>query len=254
MYPVRKYKVKCVISYDGTHFHGYQKQVNKRTVQSELEKTLAQIYPQEKAKLFCSGRTDAGVHAKGQVVHYETDIQIPKERLLTVFNHQLAKDIYVQSLDYVDLDFHARYSATEKHYKYRIMNTDKRDVFDQDYAYYYPYPLDLAAMQAACPYFVGRHDFTTFSSARSTAKGSKERYLSEVSLTKDEEAYILTLKGNGFLYHMARIIAGVILDCGRGRLAPDEIPHLFEAKNRQAVGRTLPACGLYLWDVKYEER
>lgn len=254
MYPVRKYKVKCVISYNGTHFHGYQKQVNKRTVQSELEKTLAQIYPRERPKLYSSGRTDAGVHAKGQVIHYETDVKIPKDALLTVFNHQLAKDVYVQALDYVDLDFHARYSATEKHYKYRIINTDKRDVFDQDYAYYHPYPLDLAAMQEACPYFVGRHDFTTFSSARSTAKGSKERHLSEVSLKKDKEAYILTLKGNGFLYHMARIIAGVILDCGRGRINPDEIPRLFEAKNRQAVGQTLPASGLYLWDVKYEER
>lgn len=245
------YKLKCTIQYDGSGFSGYQRQPQQRTVQGEIEKALTYISRGQTIETHCSGRTDAGVHAIGQVFHFETDLKIPIKQWKFVFNNALPEDIYMVKVEETSNDFHARYCATEKEYRYYILNESIPNVFKRNYVHQYTHTLDREAMRRACAYFVGKHDFTTFSSAKSTVKGSKVRELRSLELKEDGNVIELIFKGNGFLYHMVRIISGVILDIGRGKYQPEDIPELFEQKNRSAVGRTLSSTGLYLWNVAY---
>lgn len=245
------YKLKCTIKYDGSDFSGYQRQPNIRTVQGEIERALKYISRGETIETHSSGRTDAGVHAIGQVFHFETDLQIPLKQWQFIFNNALPDDIYLVDVEEVSPDFHARYYAKAKEYRYYILNDPTPDVFKRNFFHQYTRKLDREAMQRACAYFVGEHDFTTFSSAKSTVRGSKVRCLKSLEFKETGNQIELIFKGNGFLYHMVRIIAGVILDIGRGKYKPEDIPSLFEQKNRSAVGRTLSASGLYLWKVDY---
>lgn len=247
------YKLKCTIKYDGSGFYGYQRQPNKRTVQGEIEKALKYISRGKIIETYCSGRTDAGVHAIGQVFHFETDLQIPLKQWRFTFNNALPEDIYLVEVEHVPNDFHARYFVTGKEYRYYILNEQQPDVFRRNYVYQYPGDLDREAMQEACTYFIGEHDFTTFSSAKSTVKGNKIRRLDNLELIETGNQIELIFKGRGFLYHMVRIIAGVILDVGRKKIKPEDIPNLFKQKNRSAVGQTLDAIGLYLWHVDYSK-
>lgn len=245
------YKLKCTIKYDGSGFYGYQRQPDMRTVQGEIEKALKYISRGQVIETYCSGRTDAGVHAMGQVFHFETDLQIPLKQWKFTFNNALPEDIYLVDAELVANDFHARYFATGKEYRYYILNEQTPDVFKRNYVYQYSGILNREAMRKACTYFIGEHDFTTFSSAKSTVKGSKIRTLESLEFNEDGNQIELIFKGNGFLYHMVRVISGVILDIGRERYKPEDIPNLFKEKNRSAVGRTLAASGLYLWQVNY---
>lgn len=247
------YKLKCTVKYDGSGFHGYQRQPDKRTVQGEIEKALKYISRGLVIETHCSGRTDAGVHAIGQVFHFETDLQIPLRQWKFTFNNALPEDIYLVEAEKVSNDFHARYFATGKEYRYYILNEETPDVFKRDYVYQYPKELNREAMRKACRYFVGEHDFTTFSSAKSTVKGSKIRTLESIDFIETGNQIELIFKGDGFLYHMVRIISGVIVDIGRERFKPEDIPRLFKEKNRSTVGRTLAASGLYLWQVNYAD-
>lgn len=246
------YKLKCTIKYDGSGFHGYQRQPNLRTVQGEVEKALVYISRGQFIETHCSGRTDGGVHAVGQVFHFETDLQIPVKQWKFIFNNALPDDIYLSQVEQVANDFHARYLATGKEYRYYILNEASPDIFKRNYVYQYSKELNREAMREACAYFIGEHDFTTFSSAKSTVKGSKIRTLKKLTFKEESNQIELQFKGDGFLYHMVRIIAGVILDIGRGKYKPEDIPDLFKQKNRSAVGRTLAASGLYLWQVDYQ--
>lgn len=245
------YKLKCTIKYDGSGFHGYQRQPNKRTVQGEIEKALNYISRGKTIETQCSGRTDAGVHAIGQVFHFETDLKIPIKQWRFTFNNALPEDIYLVEIKQVSDNFHSRYLATGKEYRYYILNETVPDVFKRNYVYQYPGALDRQAMKKACKYFTGEHDFTTFSSAKSTVKGSKIRNLKSLDFKENGNQIELIFKGNGFLYYMVRVISGVILDIGRARFKPEDIPDLFKQKNRSAVGQTLAASGLYLWQVDY---
>ena len=245
------YKLKCTIKYDGSGFHGYQRQPALRTVQGEIEKALKYISRGQVIETHCSGRTDAGVHAIGQVFHFETDLQIPLKQWKFIFNNALPEDIYLAEVKQVANEFHARYLATGKEYRYYILNEKLPNVFNRNYVYQYPGELNREAMRKACAYFIGEHDFTTFSSAKSTVKGSKIRTLESLEFKEDGNHIELIFKGGGFLYHMVRIITGVILDIGRGKYNPEDIPGLFKERNRSAVGRTLTASGLYLWQVDY---
>ena len=245
------YKLKCTIQYDGSGFYGYQRQPNKRTVQGEIERALTYISRGEKIDTHCSGRTDAGVHAMGQVFHFETDLKIPLKQWKFTFNNALPDDIYLVEVEKVSNDFHARYFATGKEYRYYILNDSTPDVFKRNYVYQYKGKLNREAMKNACDYFIGEHDFTTFSSAKSTVKGNKVRHLKSIEFNEVGNQIELIFKGNGFLYHMVRVISGVIVDIGRGRYQPEDIPELFNQRNRSAVGRTLAASGLYLWRVDY---
>ncbi|MFD2043145.1 tRNA pseudouridine(38-40) synthase TruA [Ornithinibacillus salinisoli] len=246
-------KIKCVISYDGTNFKGYQIQPKKRTVQGELEQALKKIHKGTPIRIQASGRTDTGVHAKGQTIHFETDYSLSSYNWIKAMNTLLPDDIYVKEVVEASNTFHARYDVIEKEYHYFIWNEKETDVFKRNYAYQFPYHLDMKAMQKACAFFEGTHDFTTFSSAKATIMGSKVRNLFEASCRQNGKEIEFIFRGSGFLYNMVRIMVGTILDVGQGRLDPDDIPVLLEKKDRREVGLTVPPQGLYLWQVKYED-
>lgn len=246
-------KIKCVISYDGTNFSGLQIQSRERTVQGELEKALAKIHKGAYVKVYPSGRTDKGVHAKAQAVHFESDYNLLPADWKRALNAMLPPDVHVSEAEEVPASFHARFDVLEKEYRYFISNEQEPDVFKRNYVYQYPYTLDIAKMQEAGKYIEGTHDFTTFSSAKASVKGSKVRTLLEVSCHRDASQIEFVLRGHGFLYNMARIIVGTLLEAGRNKLKPAEIPHLFDQKDRQLAGDTVPPQGLYLWNVRYEQ-
>lgn len=245
-------KIKCTISYDGTNFSGYQIQPNKRTIQGEIEKVLSTMHKGEFVRIYSSGRTDTGVHARRQVFHFETDLQIAEDNWKRALNSQLPEDIFVHQVEKVDEPFHARFSAQSKEYRYFVLLTEERDVFLRHYRYMTREQFDIAAIEAACKVFEGTHDFTAFSSARSTVKGDKVRTLYEVSVSQQDNELCFILRGNGFLYHMARIIVSVLLDAGKGLVSPKEIKEMFAKKSRGTIGKTLPPEGLFLWQVHYE--
>ncbi len=245
-------KIKCVLSYDGAHFSGFQIQPGKRTVQGELEKALRTIHKGEWIRIHPSGRTDTGVHAKGQTIHFETPYTLVEENWMRALNTLVPDDIYIAGVQQVSSSFHARYDAVEKEYRYVVHHARIPDVFRRRYAYQFRYDLDMQAMQEACRYLHGTHNFTTFSSAKASVKGSKVRTLYQAACTKEGNDITFTFRGDGFLYNMVRIIVGVLLDIGQGKRIPADIPRLLEAEDRRLAGATVPPEGLYLWDVKYE--
>ncbi|MFA1821686.1 tRNA pseudouridine(38-40) synthase TruA [Virgibacillus oceani] len=247
-------RLKCIIHYDGSQFSGFQIQSKQRTVHGELEHALKKMHKGEDVRIQASGRTDTGVHSFGQTIHFDSSFDIPEQNWKTALNTLLPKDVYVQDVKVVPDSFHARYAVVEKEYRYYVWNQKERDVFKRNYYYQFPYHLNIEAMQEACRYLEGRHDFTTFSSAKATIKGSKERTLYKVSCEKQEEKIEFIFRGSGFLYNMVRIIIGVLLDVGQGRRKASDIPELLEAKDRTLVGITVPPQGLYLWKVRYEEQ
>lgn len=242
---------KCIISYDGTNFSGFQIQPRHRTIQGTIEKALATMHKKEHIRIYASGRTDTGVHAKGQTFHFESPLAIPGENWKRALNSLLPEDMYIKEVMQVDKTFHARFDALEKEYRYYVRTNKEIDVFKRNYVCHYPYPLNLADMQEACRYLQGKHDFTTFSSAKATAKGSKVRTLSKVTCSQQEDTFEFIFRGNGFLYHMVRIMVGALIDIGTGNLSPADIPKLLAAKDRQLLGNTVPPEGLYLWEVTY---
>lgn len=246
-------RIKCVVSYDGTNFHGYQVQPNRRTVQHEIEKVLAKMHQGKFIRIYSSGRTDTGVHARAQVFHFDTELNIPTENWQKALNAQLPDDIFIHDVAYVASDFHARFSAKAKEYRYFIKKSDDMDVFHRNYRYIVKDDLDTERMKQACKVFEGTHDFTAFSSARSTVKGDKVRTLFSVRCVSEENGWSLRLRGDGFLYHMVRIIAGIIVEAGRGKVTPEQIEAMFAADTRGNVGKTLPPQGLFLWKVEYDE-
>lgn len=246
-------KIKCVLTYDGTNFSGFQIQPGKRTVHGEIEKALQKIHKGEHIKIQASGRTDAGVHAKGQTIQFESPFTLPEKNWKQALNTLLPTDIYVEDTEKMPNSFHVRYDVIEKEYRYYIWNEQGRDVFKRNQMYQFPYALNIEKMQAACEYFLGEHDFTTFSSAKATIKGSKTRTLYEVTCTKSGPEIVFKFRGSGFLYNMVRIIVGCLLDVGQGRRNPSDIPRLLAKKDRQLLGETVPPQGLYLWKVIYPE-
>lgn len=246
-------KIKCTLSYDGTGFSGFQIQPGKRTVQGELEKALTKIHKGQHIRIQASGRTDTGVHAIGQTIHFESPYTLPVYNWGRALNTLMPADLYITGVQKVPDAFHVRYDAIEKEYRYVVWNESEPDVFKRNYAYQFRPPLDIAAIKEACTYFEGTHDFTTFSSAKATIKGSKERTLYEVTCKQLGQEITFTFRGSGFLYNMVRIIVGVLLDVGQGKRKPSDITPLMEKKDRRLVGETVPPQGLYLWNVKYEE-
>lgn len=245
-------RYKCVIAYDGTDFSGYQIQPNKRTVQRELEAALAKIHKDNEVKVFASGRTDAGVHAKGQVIHFDSPLLISADRWEAALNACLPRDISVFSVEKVSESFHARFSAVGKEYRYFLYLSAKRDPFRRNYAYQYPFPLDLEAMKAAGRYLLGTHDFTSFCSAKTEVE-DKIRTISEIHFSLEGDLLTIQFIGSGFLYNMVRILVGTLLETGSGSRSPETIPELLLKKDRRLAGKTAPAHGLYLWQVFFDQ-
>lgn len=245
-------KIKCTLSYDGTHFSGYQIQPQNRTVQGELEKALMTIHKGWHIRIQGAGRTDAGVHAKEQTFHFESFHTFPERNWKRALNTLLPADIYITAAQKVPASFHARFDAVEKEYRYYVWNGREPDIFRRNYVYHFKHPLDIEAIKRACSYLEGTHDFTSFTSAKSTVKGSKERSLYEVVCKQDGQEIEFIFRGPGFLYNMVRIMVGTLLEVGQGKRAPSAIPELIARSDRHFAGETAPPQGLFLWHVKYE--
>ncbi|MFG6150681.1 tRNA pseudouridine(38-40) synthase TruA [Halobacillus sp. B23F22_1] len=244
-------RLKCIVAYDGTRYAGYQVQPNGITVQEVLEKALAKMHKGEKVKITASGRTDSGVHAKGQVIHFDTNLSIPPSNWKRALDSMLPHDIHVADVEEAPDDFHTRYDATGKEYRYFVWNSREPDIFRRHFSYHVKIPLNLEAMKKACRIIEGEHDFTSFCSSRTDVKGSKVRTIHQAYIEKEGAELTFIFKGNGFLYNMVRILVGTILEVGKGEREPEDLKSMIEALDREAAGKTAPPHGLFLWKVDY---
>lgn len=229
---------------------GWQAQPNKLNIQGEIERAIYNI-TKEEVDLIGSGRTDAGVHALGQVANFKTNSQISIEKLPLAINSQLKNSIVIKEAEEVNERFHSRYNAKRKTYRYIINNSKCGTAIYRNLEYSYPFKLDAEKMKQASKYFEGEHDFKAFKSSGTSSKNSV-RTIYKAIVKQEGEKIIIELTGNGFLYNMVRIISGTLLDVGLGKIQPEEIPEMIESKDRQRAGKTLPAHGLYLVEVKYD--
>ncbi|HUI42000.1 MAG TPA: tRNA pseudouridine(38-40) synthase TruA [Terriglobia bacterium] len=252
--------LRLLISYDGTDYHGWQTQPSLPTVQACIEQTVAQITG-NRVKLFGSGRTDAGVHALGQVANFTTACPIPCGNLLKALNDLLPPAVRVRRVEEVRADFHARYAVRSKTYRYRILQAGICSPFLWRFVWHHPRALDRRRMSEAAAALVGEHDFTSFAAAGSAeddvAPGgeprSMVRTLSASRILWRERTKILAyeVRGSGFLHHMVRNLVGTLVEVGRGRMAPGDVARILEAQNRTLAGPTAPAQGLCLVRVEY---
>lgn len=243
-------RYKCIISYDGAAFAGYQVQPEKRTIQREVEVALEKMHKGQQVKVMASGRTDAGVHAKGQVIHFDSSNEFPAANWQKGLNALLPDDIVVLDIQQVPATFHARFDPIGKEYRYLIARGSLRDPFKQHYAYHYPYRLDIELMREAATYLVGRHDFTSFCAAN-TSVVDKVRTIHEIDIVEEDDLLTFRFVGTGFLYNMIRILVGTLLEVGGGKREASATGDIIAKQDRQFAGKTVPGQGLYLWEVFY---
>jgi len=240
---------KLVVEYDGTAYHGWQIQPNLPTIQGTLEAVISRV-AQHKANVTGAGRTDAGVHAMGQVAHFSTTARLTADEWLRALNGLLPPDIAVQTVEEVPDTFHARFSAKSKLYRYRIFARVHRSALSRDKILHYPYPLNLNAMEAAARALIGTHDFSSF---QGSPTDTENPVCTVTKLTVDRfgDEVIFEVEANRFLKQMVRAIVGTLLEVGRGKLPAGEIAGILAAKDRTKAGPTAPAHGLYLVRVDY---
>lgn len=228
---------------------GWQKQPNKLNIQGTIEKTIESIVGHE-VDLTASGRTDAGVHALGQVANFKTDSQIPIEKFAIAINSRLKKSIVIKKAEEVDSRFHSRLNCKQKTYRYIINNSKQGTAIYRNLEYHISNDLNLENMQKAAKYFEGEHDFKAFKASGTSSKSSV-RTIYKAEVYKKNEKIIIELTGSGFLYNMVRIISGTLVEVGMGKKAPEDIPEIIKSGKRENAGKTLPAHGLYLVKVEY---
>ena len=247
----RARNIALAVAYDGTNYHGFQRQTPPVVaVQNVLERALAKVCGED-VELAAAGRTDAGVHAYGQVVNFFTDGRIPVERLPRAVNGLLPPDIVVTQAWEAERDFSARHSATGKAYVYRLEECTVPNPFTRSYAWQSFQPLDHNAMRGALAVLVGTHDYSSFRAAGG-APISPVRTLDEIRLTEEGAGRLSCyLHGNGFLYHMVRNIMSTVVSVGLGRISAERFAEIFAAHDRRLASPTAPACGLYLLSVDY---
>ena len=241
--------IKLTIEYDGKDFNGWQKQPTKLNIQGTIEQTI-KIVTGEDVDLMASGRTDAGVHAFGQVANFKTNSNIPIEKIPIALNSNLKKSIRIISAEEVDERFHSRLTCKRKTYRYIINNSEFSSAIYRNLETHIPQKLDVEKMKQAAKYFEGEHDFKAFKASGTSSKSSVRTIYKADVKQKDDRIYI-ELTGNGFLYNMVRIISGTLLDVGIGKIKPEEIQKIIESKDRKLAGKTLPARGLCLIEVNY---
>ena len=240
------------LSYDGTNFSGYQKQVKERTVQGELEKVLKQINDNKKVEVHATGRTDAKVHAINQKAHFDMDNNIPIDKLMKGINSLLPEDIYVKKIENVNEDFHARFNALGKEYIY-IINMGEYNPLERNYVYQYNKKLDVVEMERAMKYIEGTHNFKSFTKTDE----EKNDYIRTISQTilirdsKDLNKITLSFVGTGFLRYMVRNIVGTLIEIGEGKRRSEEIITILNEEDRTKAGKTANPEGLYLKNVFY---
>lgn len=242
-------RVMLIVAYDGTNYHGWQMQPNAVTIEQILNEKLSELL-KEYIQVIGASRTDAGVHAEGNVAVFDTNTSIPGEKISYALNHLLPEDIVIQESFEVEPDFHPRKCDSIKTYQYRILNRNFNLPVKGRNAYHFYRKLDLDKMREAAAYFVGKHDFKNFCSSHTQAK-STIRIIYSFDIEEEDEEIVLTVSGNGFLYNMVRMLTGTLLDVGTGRMSPDKIPELLAAKERVHSPNTAPARGLTLLDIEY---
>jgi tRNA pseudouridine38-40 synthase len=241
--------LKLTLSYDGTHYVGWQRQLNGPSIQQHLEEAFAPLCG-DVPSVVGSGRTDAGVHALGQVASLRVSFDIPVVNVQRALNMRLPADIRVLDVEEAPDDFHAQFSATGKLYRYRIATTEVVSPFDRWFVWHAPEPKNVGAMRRAADVFVGRHDFASFQGRDSDAEDTV-RTITRVDVRDTGRELVIDVEGDGFLRHMVRIIVGTLADVGVGHHAPDAMVAMLEARRRSAAGRTAPAAGLTLVAVHY---
>lgn len=237
------------IEYEGTNYCGWQVQSNGISVQQRIEEAIENLTG-EKLRINGAGRTDAGVHALGQAATFKTESTIPPEAISKGLNTRLPDDISIVLSKEVPIDFHARFSAKGKVYRYLIFNRQQRSPFYENRSYRYGKDINIKEMKAAAEYFIGIHDFRAFMASGSSVEDTVRRIDRLDVIFKDGNLKI-EVEGNGFLYNMVRIIAGTLLECSEGKKKPEDIPNIIKSCDRRNAGRTLPGYGLYLVKVKY---
>lgn len=246
-----KRNIKLTIAYDGSRYNGWQKQGNTtKTIQGTLEGIICTM-TQEPIELQGSGRTDAGVHAYGQVANFHTKSPMSLIQMKEKFMKMLPEDIVVCKIEEVPKQFHSRLSATKKIYQYRIFNSERVNVFQRNYVYQEKNPLDVKAMKKAAKLLIGTHDFRSFCSNKDDKK-STIRTLYAIEILKSRQEIMIRYCGNGFLYNMVRILTGTLLEVGLGRRDWNSMSSIMEEKNRNAAGFTAPSQGLSLYLVRYD--
>lgn len=241
--------VKIVIEYDGTRYSGWQRQKNAPTIQEALETSICAITG-EKVNIIGSGRTDAGVHALGQVANFKTNTKIPIQKLPHAINSKLPKDIVVKDAEIVTKSFHSRFSAKSKIYVYTIYNAPFPSPIYRKHSLFVSSKLDVELMAKAGHSLVGVHDFSAFKASGSPVK-STTRHIMRIEVSKTGAFIKILMEANGFLYNMVRIIAGTLLEVGMGKIEAEEMTSILLSRDRERAGKTLPPHGLYLSKVIY---
>ena len=246
-----KKRIRLTVAYDGTAYCGWQIQNNGRTIQGELNRCLEELLGHPVETMGAS-RTDAGVHALGNVAVFDTDSRIPAEKFSYALNQRLPDDIRIQASQEVDPDFHPRYRESEKTYRYQILNRRFPLPTERLYSYFYHYPLDVEKMQEAASILTGRHDFASFCGAGAQVK-TTVRLVTGFLVERKGEMVCLQVSGRGFLYNMVRIFAGTLIKVGNGVYPPEHVQEILDARDRGAAGPTAPACGLTLLGIRFLE-
>ena len=242
-------RIKLTVAYDGTNYCGWQIQPNGVTVQEVLNNCLEDLTG-KKTETMGASRTDAGVHALGNVAVFDTDMRMPGEKFSFALNQRLPEDIRIRKSEEVPLDFHPRYQESEKTYVYRILNCQFPIPTQRLYAHFTYVPLDVEKMAEAGKYLVGKHDFKSFCGAGAQVK-TTVREIRSIQVSREDSLITIEVRGKGFLYNMVRIIAGSLMEIGGGMYPPEHMKEILEARDRQAAGPTAPARGLPLVGIRY---
>ncbi len=248
--------LRLLLAYDGTDFHGWQRQPGLKTVQAAVESAIARIVG-EPVRVYASGRTDAGVHAHGQVANFATSCPIPEANLGKALNDILPPGIRVRAVDEVAPEFHARYAARSKTYRYRILQTDLCLPFLWRFVWHHPRALDRRRMAEAARVFIGEHDFTSFAATGPTEEGDLEPsmvrsiFASRIVWRERNGLLAYEVRGSGFLHHMVRNLVGTLVEVGRARFTPADVLRILKARDRTLAGPTAPPQGLCLTRVEY---
>jgi tRNA pseudouridine38-40 synthase len=241
--------LKLIVVYEGTRYAGFQRQNNGLTVQAVLEAAVLRLTG-EAIKINAAGRTDAGVHARGQVVNFHCQTRLPVDQILKALNHFLPEDVLVAAVDDAPPDFHARFSAKSKTYSYRIYHSGQRPVFERNFVYHYRFPLQIDRMREAAQILIGTKDFRSFQATGSMVKNTVKT-IHFCKLVQNNREIRMEINADGFLYHMVRNIAGTLILVGNERMTVADFLRILEAKDRSLAGPTAPAAGLCLEEVFY---
>lgn len=242
-------RVKLTVAYDGTNYCGWQVQPNGITVQEVLNQCLSE-FTGENIETIGASRTDAGVHALGNIAVFDTEMRMPGDKFSFALNQRLPEDIRIQKSEEVDADFHPRYVKSQKTYEYRILNCRFPIPTERFYSHFTYIPLDVDKMKEAASYLIGEHDFKSFCGTGAQVK-TTVRTVKEIQIEKSGDRITIRITGEGFLYNMVRIIAGTLMDIGGGLYPPEKMKEILEAKDRKKAGPTAPARGLTLMKIQY---